>query len=209
MADAADVRRESNHAADGFTESDLQPRPNQHQEGAGPEQLTLPTSDPQTWQPHIRERYGIDGGRSRRIASVIGAVALLLAPVGVWALWQAGRHDVTAAIGPYTLSDASARVELTYQTAADSTTVVTCALRAQDSRRIDVGYAYLRLAGTAGAQRTITYTLSTTAPAVAAELLGCQLGDDMSRLPAAQFPPGVKPPAQAPPGRAPSVAGIK
>lgn len=163
--------------------------------------------DPHSWSPRIRARYAVGDSRARRIAAIAGAIALLLAPVAVWSLWQAGRHDVAAVLGPYTLSNSTARVEFTYQSRGDATSFVTCAIRAQDARRIDVGFAYLRLRGTAGKQRTVSYTLTTTSPSVAAELLGCQSGDGTERLPTAQFPPGVKPPAQPAPGYAPSASG--
>jgi len=198
MTDAGDSRRESNHAADAGAQ------PHAHISPPGGVTDARVSIDPNTWNPRIRQRYSFGNSRRRRIASVVSALALLLAPVGVWSLWQAGGSDVVAVIGPYSLTQTSVRVQMTYQTDAGPDAVVTCALRAQDSRRIDVGYAYLRLPGTAGQQRTVSYALSTTTAAVAAELLGCHMGDDTSRLPAAQFPPGVKPPAQEPPGRAPS-----
>ncbi|NBU30068.1 MAG: DUF4307 domain-containing protein [Actinobacteria bacterium] len=159
---------------------------------------------PATWPPHIRQRYGVQQQPWRQRLTSGGALVLLVMPVAVWSLWHVSTKPVAATLGTYSISADRITLQVSYQSETNVTGKVTCAVRAQDERRIDVGFAYLRLPATRGAEKVLVYTLRTRKPAVAVEVLGCQTGTDVNRLPAAQFPPGVKPPAQAPPGYAPA-----
>jgi hypothetical protein len=90
----------------------------------------------------------------------------------------------------------SDHVTITFQAEPDATLPVTCILRAQDSNRIDLGYATITIPPTADQDMVLrTYNLRTLAPAYTAELLGCEAGGT-PRVPGPQFPPGVVPPAQ-------------
>lgn len=88
------------------------------------------------------------------------------------------------------------RVDLTIQVAPNPDAEIICVLRAQDSNRIDVGYATVTFPpGPRDPAVIDTYALRTLAPAYTAELLGCEIGE-APRVAPPQFPPGVAPPQQ-------------
>ena len=160
-------------------------------------------SEPATWPEHIRERYGIRSRRQRVsvvVAVLLGALAL---PFATRFAWQASSQQGVLSMPAFRVVDGThIEADLLYAPKAE---VFTCAIRAQDTNRVDVGYAYLVLRP--GSTRSWTYRISTRAPAVIAGVLGCQPGVATDQLPLPQFAPGVKPPAQSPPGIAPRAGG--
>lgn len=71
---------------------------------------------------------------------------------------------------------------------------VTCIIRAQDSKHIDLGYAVVDVPTGEGGI-LLDYPLATLTEAYAVELLGCAVGEEPGVSPP-QFPPGVVPPEQ-------------
>ena len=151
----------------------------------------------------MQERYGLDHrpvGRWIAVGLLIVAFVAVLAFVGrgLTSNGTATRLIAWKVVAPD-------RVDITYQATADTGVEVQCVLRAQDSNRIDLGYATTTLPADPAAQVVIsTYRLRTLAPAYTAELLGCAAGG-APQVPPPQFPPGVVPPEQ--PWRDPSAQG--
>ena len=95
-----------------------------------------------------------------------------------------------------TWSEVSAeRVDVTFEVRAPVNVDALCIVRAQDSQRIDLGYAEVPVP--AGEEyRLVEYRLRTVAPAYAAEVLECIAEGDQLRVPGPQFPPGIAQPEQ-------------
>lgn len=160
-------------------------------------------SDPGTWPEHIKRRYGVRTGGARPGLAAAVVLGLLAAPFATRAAWKASSEQGVLQMPAFRTLDAGRiDVDLSY---ASKPGVFTCAVRAQDGERVDVGFAYLVLRP--GQSRTWTYPMRTRAAAVTASVIGCQPGARTDRLPAPQFAPGAKPPAQPAPGIAPKAAG--
>lgn len=160
-------------------------------------------SDPATWPEHIRARYGIRSRRQRVVIVAAILVGVLALPFATRFAWRASSQQGVLSMSAFrVLDDTHIDADLLYAPKAEA---FTCAIRAQDSNRVDVGYAYLVLRPESA--RSQTYRLATRAPAVFAGVLGCQPGVATDRLPPPQFAPGVKPPAQPPPGITPRSGG--
>ena len=160
-------------------------------------------SDPRSWPEHIRERYGVRSRRQRRLAVIGLAFATIAAAIAAQPAWRASREQGVLSMSSFRVIDAQ-RTAVNFRYQSKSTTF-TCAVRAQDTNRADVAFAYLVLRP--GASRSWTYTFATRVRASSAEVLGCCAGTSAARLPTPQFPPGVKPPQQPKPGIAPRVDG--
>lgn len=140
----------------------------------------------------MQERYGLD---RRPIGRWITVAALVLAFAGALAFVAVGvtRSSVQARLVSW--DDVAAdRVDMTVEIRRPAADEVQCVLRAQDSKRIDVGYAIVVVPAGSG-EVTLDYSLRTLAPAYTAELLGCAAGTPTG-VPPPQFPPGVVPPEQ-------------
>ncbi len=142
----------------------------------------------------MQARYGMD---RRPIGRVVAITLIVLAFAGVlvWiAIVQSAEPARSRLVSWQVLGPD--RVDLTVQIAPNPEAEVVCVLRAQDSNRIDVGYATLTVPpGPRDPAVIQTYALRTLAPAYTAELLGCEIGEP-PRVAPPQFPPGVAPPAQ-------------
>lgn len=138
----------------------------------------------------MRARYGME--RRSRAPWVVAALTV----------------GVLAFVGWLTLAEQGTRVDgtlLSWDAQADHAHVVidvrrahgqavSCALRAQDRTRVDVGYLTVEVP--AGAQQVqVEADVATLMPAYVVELLGCAVPGEL-RVPGPVFPPGVVPPAQ-------------
>ena len=141
----------------------------------------------------MQARYGLD---RRPVGRWIG-VGVLVATFAAALAWVAVAVTASAVQSRMISWDdvAADRVNITFEmerrNPADE---VQCVLRAQDQKRIDVGYAIV-VVPAGEARVSTTYALRTLAPAYTAELLGCSVGT-VSGVPQPQFPPGVVPPEQ-------------
>lgn len=143
--------------------------------------------------PEMRARYGLDRrpvGRYIVVGLVI--IAFFIGVVFVWMNLTADRVQFRL----LAWSDVSPeRVDVTFEVRAPAHVDVLCVVRAQDSQRIDLGYAEVPVP--AGEDyRLVEYRLRTVAPAYAAEVLECVAVGEQLRVPGPQFPPGIAPPEQ-------------
>lgn len=95
-------------------------------------------------------------------------------------------------------------VQTNFEVNRDPGTVITCALRAQDERRIDVGYALVEIAPSDQRISALSYPLATRDLAVLVEVLGCSVGSEVRGVPLPQIAPGTELPEQPAPGRRPA-----
>lgn len=142
--------------------------------------------------PQMRERYGI---RPTSRWAITAAVLAALVFIGASALVALRLVSPSVTFRLLAWSDIAAdRVDVTFEVRRGEQQEVTCVVRAQDDRRVDVGYASVTLPrGTTYEQ--MTYPLRTLAPAFIVEVLGCEAGGP-PRVVGPQFPPGVVPPPQ-------------
>jgi hypothetical protein len=141
----------------------------------------------------MQARYGLD----RRPVGRYIVVALLVIGffIGVSFVWLNLTAD-RVQFQLLTWSGVSAdRVDVTFEVRAPASVNVLCVLRAQDSQRIDLGYAEVPVPG-GEEYRLVEYRLRTVAPAYAAEVLECVAEGDQLRVPGPQFPPGIAQPEQ-------------
>jgi len=142
----------------------------------------------------MQSRYGLDRRPIGRWIAVGVIVIVFVAILGFVAKGVMSNPTATRLLAWKAVG--SDHVTITFQVEPDATQEVTCVLRAQDSHRIDLGYATTTIAPTPGKDMVLrTYNLRTLAPAYTAELLGCEAGQT-PRVPGPQFPPGVVPPTQ-------------
>lgn len=145
--------------------------------------------------PAMRERYGLDRrpvGRS----FAVGVLVVVFIGILVWVGFALTRSTVQSRLVAW--DDLAAdRVDITFEVLRDPTDEVTCVLRSQDRRHIDVGYATVVVPADPGGAEIVqpTYSLRTLAPAYTAELLGCEVTGELHVV-GPQFPPGVVPPVQ-------------
>lgn len=143
--------------------------------------------------PQMRERYGLDRNPwparlvSLAVTVVFGGL-LVYAVVNVLGdrvesrllLWQQPQADL---------------VDITFEVRRPNDLAVVCALRAQDTDRVDLGYATTAVPAGATISRH-SYPLRVLGPALYVEVLGCAQNEQELRVPPPAFPPGVVPPQQ-------------
>ena len=142
--------------------------------------------------PEMRERYALD---KRRSTTVVIAIVAIVAFLGAMAYIGAMllRGDIQFLLLRWTVVQ-DERADATFEVRRDGADAVVCVLRAQDSKRIDVGYAEIDIPP--GEDYTlVNYSLRTVAPAFAVEVLTCARPDEL-RAPGPQFPPGIAVPEQ-------------
>lgn len=140
----------------------------------------------------MRERYGMDRrpiGRWITVAVIVVAFAGALFFVGT----NVTQNPVEFRLVSWEVKGPDhVDVRISVDRPAEGT--VTCVIRAQDSRRIDLGYAVVDIpAGEGGV--LVDYPLATLTDAYTVELLGCAVDAEPGVSPP-QFPPGVVPPEQ-------------
>jgi hypothetical protein len=140
----------------------------------------------------MRARYGLDKRRLSPIVISVVVTVLFLAGVTFAGLMLV-RDDVRHQLITWTVV-APDRADATFDVSRDGNDEVVCILRAQDSKRIDVGYAEIVIPPGDDVV-TIDYSLRTVAPAFAVEVLACERPDEL-RAPGPQFPPGIAVPEQ-------------
>lgn len=140
----------------------------------------------------MRARYGLDKRRLSPIVVAVVVVVIFLAGVAFAGVMMA-RDDVRFQLITWSVM-APDRADATFTVERNGNDEVVCILRAQDSKRIDVGYAEITVPPGEDAV-TIDYSLRTVAPAYAVEVLACERPGEL-RVPGPQFPPGIAVPEQ-------------
>ena len=147
---------------------------------------------PDQLSPEMRQRYGLE---RRRVSPVVVAVIVVVVFLGAVAFAgiMAVRDNVEFQLIRWSVV-APDRADATFDVSRNGADEVVCILRAQDSKRIDVGYAEIVIPPGDDVV-TIDYSLRTVAPAYAVEVLACERPGEL-RVPGPQFPPGIAVPEQ-------------
>lgn len=149
---------------------------------------------------NIQQRYGLN--RTNKVSVAFAAVLAAVVALGMaMANYRQSHPSLDWELRSFAVQSEN-KVSVVWEVARNQDQDTYCVLRAQDSKRMDVGYATVLVAA-GEKQVTASYELTTESLAVLAEVLGCATSPEM-RVPPANFPPGVKIPAQAPPGFAPN-----
>lgn len=149
--------------------------------------------DLRTLPPHLQARYGV--GRRSGWAWVWGGLAVAVFVLAIaFVAFQLAAPKIDGKLLAWDDS-ADDHVRVTFEVARPDGETAYCVVRAQDSSRVDVGYAVVEVPAGPGYAQT-TYALRTIAPAYVVELLGCGPDNPPARVPPEQFPPGVVPPDQ-------------
>jgi hypothetical protein len=148
---------------------------------------------------NIQQRYGLNTRSKTPVALAVILASIVTIGLGM-ANYRSGDRALDWELRSFSVQSANS-VEVVWEVARNKDQDTYCVIRAQDDKRMDVGYATVFVA--AGEPNvTANYNLATESLAVLVEVLGCA-GKPEMRVPPADFPPGVKIPAQAPPGFAP------
>ncbi len=140
----------------------------------------------------MRARYGLDQRRISPILVAVIVVVVFLSAVAFAGI-MAVRDNVEFQLIRWSVM-APDRADATFDVSRDGGDEVVCILRAQDSKRIDVGYAEIVIAPGDDVV-TVDYSLRTVAPAYTVEVLACERPGEL-RVPGPQFPPGIAVPEQ-------------
>ena len=149
--------------------------------------------------PEMQARYGT--ARRGSTPYFVAALVLIVA-AAFWGGWHYKQSHaiVSSRLAAFKVISDS-KVSISVEVSRPENTTTYCVLRAQNIRRIDVGYATVTVpAGRATV--AFNYPLNTESRAVVAEVLNCSASLAM-RVPPPDFPPGVKIPSQPSPGVAP------
>ena len=140
----------------------------------------------------MRARYGLDTKRrSPLVVATIVIIIFLIAVAFVGITMARGSNQVLLLSWQVVAAD---RADATFEVQRRASDELICILRAQDSKRIDVGYAEIVIPAGEPTVR-VDYSLRTVAPAFAVEVLACGLPGEL-RVPGPQFPPGIAIPDQ-------------
>lgn len=151
----------------------------------------MPTTKLRDQPPYLRDRYGYR--RTPKLVWVLAAVvAAVVVVFGTWTALRLANPPVTFKLLIWNAS--TDHTDITFEVRRSSEQEVECALRIQNVDHHDVGYAKVVVpAGTAYEQQT--YSVATSEPAYAAEVLGCApVGSLLVAQP--DFPPGESNPPQ-------------
>ena len=148
---------------------------------------------------HLHARYGHKKSHwPRRFA--LGLVALSVAGLIGFTQYRVANPSIEGELVSFNVISAK-QIDVSWKVQRKQDQEIFCAIRAQDIRKTDVGYAIVRIVpGEKMAQ--VSYSLTTNGSAVLAEVLGCGASKEL-RVPPPNFPPGVQIPIQKTPGFAP------
>lgn len=149
---------------------------------------------------NIQQRYGLNRTQKLPIAIAVMTAVLVAGGLG-FANLRKSQPALDWGLRAFNV-ESDTKVAVVWEVVRAENQDTYCVLRAQDDRRLDVGYATVLIEG--GEKKvTMSYDLATESLAVLVEVLGCSDKPEM-RVPPANFPPGVKIPAQQSPGFAPT-----
>jgi len=148
---------------------------------------------------HLRARYGQTNSRWQGFIATSLVVTAILGLIG-FTQYRIANPSVEGELVAFKVISPT-QIDVRWKVQRKQDQVIYCAIRAQDIRKTDVGYAIVRVAPGAKIGQA-RYSLTTNGIAVLGEVLGCGASAKL-RVPPANFPPGVQIPEQKPPGFAP------
>ncbi len=141
----------------------------------------------------MQERYGFNQKNHLRTAVIALVTLVFVAAIGfvTFSMSQKSIQFKLLTSGV----ESPERVDLRFEVRRIGSDAVDCVIRAQDSKRIDVGYFVITIpSGSDYVQQDLS--LRTLAPAYTVEVLACVKSGEPTRVPGPQFPAGIAPPPQ-------------
>ncbi len=141
----------------------------------------------------MQERYGFNQKNHLRTAVITLVTLVFVAAIGfvTFSMSQKSIQFKLLTSGV----ESPERVDLRFEVRRIGSDAVDCVIRAQDSKRIDVGYSVITIpSGSDYVQQDLS--LRTLAPAYTVEVLTCVKSGEPTRVPGPQFPAGIAPPPQ-------------
>lgn len=141
----------------------------------------------------MQERYGLNQKNHLRTA-VIAIVTVIFA-VGVgFATFSMSQKSIQFKLLTWSVVSPE-RADLQFEVRRIGSDALDCVVRAQDSKRVDVGYSVVTIPSGNDLEE-VNYSLRTLAPAFVVEVLTCVKSGEPTRVPGPQFPAGIAPPPQ-------------
>jgi len=141
----------------------------------------------------MQERYGFNQKNHLRTA-VIAVVTVIFA-IGVgFATFSMSQKTIQYKLLTWSVVSPE-RVDMVFEVRRIGSDTLDCVVRAQDSKRVDVGFAVVTIPSGNDLEE-VNYSLRTLAPAFVVEMLTCVQSGEPTRVPGPQFPAGVAPPPQ-------------
>ena len=143
--------------------------------------------------PEMQERYGFN--QSNHLRTAVIAVVTVIFAIGVgFATFSMSQKSIQFKLLTWSVVSPE-RANLVFEVRRIGSDALDCVVRAQDSKRIDVGYSVITIPSGNDLEE-VNYSLRTLAPAFVVEVLTCVQSGDPTRVPGPQFPAGVAPPPQ-------------
>jgi hypothetical protein len=143
--------------------------------------------------PEMQERYGFNQRNHLRTA-VIALVTVIFA-VGVgFATFSMSQKSIQFKLLTWSVVSPE-RTDLQFEVRRIGSDSLDGVVRAQDSKRVDVGYSVITIPSGNDLEE-VNYSLRTLAPAFVVEVLTCVKSGEPTRVPGPQFPAGISPPPQ-------------
>lgn len=141
----------------------------------------------------MQERYGFNQKNHLRTAAI--AIATVTFSLGIgFVTFSMSQKSIQFKLLTWSVISPE-RADLRFEVQRIGTDALDCVVRAQDSKRIDVGYSVISIPSGDDYEQ-LDYSLRTLAPAFVVEVLTCVESGDPTRVPGPQFPAGIAPPRQ-------------
>lgn len=141
----------------------------------------------------MQERYGFDQKNHLRTAAI--AVVTVIFAVGVgFTSFSMSQKSIQFKLLTWSVVGPD-RADLQFEVRRIGSDALDCVVRAQDSKRIDVGFSIIAIPSGSDLEE-VKYSLRTLAPAFVVEVLTCVKSGEPTRVPGPQFPAGIAPPPQ-------------
>jgi hypothetical protein len=141
----------------------------------------------------MQERYGFN--QSNHLRTAVIAVVTVVFAIGVgFATFSMSQKSIQYKLLTWNVVSPE-RVDVVFEVRRIGSDALECVVRAQDSKRVDVGYAVVTIPSGTDLEE-VNYSLRTLAPAFIVEVLTCVQSGDPIGVPGPQFPAGVAPPSQ-------------
>jgi hypothetical protein len=141
----------------------------------------------------MQERYGLNQKNPLRTAAIVIATVIFAAGVG-FATFSMSQKSIQFRLLTWSIVGPE-QTDLRFEVQRIGSDALDCVVRAQNSKRIDVGYSVISIPS-GNDYEQLDYSLRTLAPAFIVEVLTCVESGDPTRVPGPQFPAGVAPPPQ-------------
>lgn len=141
----------------------------------------------------MQERYGFN--QKNHLRTVVIAIVTVVFALGAgFATYTMSQKSIQFKLLTWSVISPE-RADMVFEVRRIGSDALDCVVRAQDSKRADVGYSVITIPSGNDLEE-VNYSLRTLAPAFVVEVLTCVNSGDPTRVPGPQFPAGIAPPPQ-------------